>query len=285
MRVEVSHRRECVEEGLAVVTRTPLEQFGQTGDRVEGARGHSVGVGSHPTREQCASVGNIDGNLVGDGESLLELSGHADKLVDGLLHVLDLGEEVLAVAQLEAELAAGVAHDDCEGIRANNAGRGVDSVEVGAAVDAVEEAEAILELAVAHLESVEIGPELHRNETAATVKDRASGFDDRTGTANSVVDNLPEAGVGDGGIGIRNGNADRLAVIGATEVAPALQRSVVGDEEREAFDVVGERIIELDDGNDLGEAVPSLFDSSLNVAVFEVSCHSVFSFLQCVVVD
>jgi len=285
MRVEVGHRRESVEEGLAVVTRTPLEQFGQAGHGVEGTSRQAVGFSRRPTREQGASVSRSHRDFVRDGQRLLELSGHADKLVNGLLHVLDLGEEVLAVAHLEAELAAGVAHHDREGVRANNAGRGVDPVEVGRAVDAVEEAEPILELTVANLENVQIGAELHRNETAAAVINRASGFDGGTGTANGVLDDLPEAGVGDRGISIRNGNADRLAVVAAPEVAPTLQRSVVGDEERETFDVVGERILKLDHGNDLGKTVPSLFDSSLNVAIFEMSCHIIFSFLQCVVVD
>ena len=285
MRVEVGDGGESVEKGLAVVTRTPLEQFGQAVDRVEGPRRETVGFSRRPTSEQRASVSRSDRDLVRDGQRLLELSGHADKLVDGLLHVLNLGEEVLAVTHLEAELAAGVTHDDCERVRADDAGRRVDPVEVGRTVDAVEQRETVLEVTVPNLERIQIGAELHRNETAATVIDRASGFDGCARTANGVLNDLPEAGVGDGRIGIRNGNADRLAIVAAPEVAPAFQRSVVGDEEGETLDVIGESVLKLNDGNDLGEAVPSLFDSSLNVAIFEMSCHSIFSFLQCVEVD
>jgi len=182
------------------------------------------------------------------------------------------------VAHLEAELAAGVTHHDCEGVRANDASRGVHPVEVSAAVDAVEQRETVLELAITHLESVEIGSQLDRHETAATIIDRASGFDHRTRTANSVLDDFPEASVGNGRVSIGNRNSDRLAVVTATEVAPTVERSVVGDQQGQTFNVERERIVELNDGNDLGEAVPSLFDSSLNVAIFQMSCHSIFSF-------
>jgi len=285
VRVVVGDGGESVEQRLAVVSSTPLIQFGEPVHRVEGTGRKAVGLARGPTSEQGTSIGGADRDLVCNRQRLLELSGHADKLVDGLLHVLDLGQQVLAVAHLEPELARIVAHDDGERVRANDAGRGVDPVEVGRAVDAVEEAEAVLELAVANLENIQIGAELHRNETAATVIDRASGFDGCARTANGVLNDLPEAGVGDGGIGIRNRNADRLAIVAALEVAPALQRSIVGDEQRKAFDVERERIVKRDDGNDLGETVPRLFDSSLNVAVFEMSCHSILSFLQCVVVD
>ena len=180
MRVEVGHRRESVEEGLAVVTSTPLEQFGQAGYGVERPRRQAVGFSSSPTSEQGTSVSRSYWNLVRDDESLLELSGHANKLVNRLFHVLDLGQEVLGVAHLEAELAAGVTHHDREGVRADNAGRRVDPVEVGRTVDAVEEAEAVLELAVTNLENVKVSAKLHRNETAATIIDRASRFDGGT---------------------------------------------------------------------------------------------------------
>jgi len=179
MGIVIGDRRKGVEQGLAVVTSTTLEQFGQAGHRVEGASRQTVGLSRCPTCEQGSRILSGDGDLVGDGQRLPELSGHAEELVDGLLHVFDLGGEVLGVAHLEAELAAHIAHDDCEGVRANNASRGVDSIEVGRTVDAVEEAEPILELAVANLESVEIGAELDGHETAAAVIDRASRFDDR----------------------------------------------------------------------------------------------------------
>ena len=285
MRVEVGHGRESVEQGLAVVSRTPLEQFSETTNGVEGARRHSVGIGSRPTSEQRPSVSRRDGNLVGDFQRLLELSGDTDELVDGLLHVLNLGKEVLGVADLETELARSVAHHHCEGVGANDAGRGVDPVEVSAAVDAVQEAETVLELTVANLENVEIGSELDGDETAAAIIDRASGFDGGSGSANSVLDDFPEATVGESLIRLGNRNASGFAVIAATEVAPALQRSVVGDEEGETLNLKRESVVEGDDGNDLGEAVPSLFDTSLNVAIFQMSCHSVVFFLQCVVVD
>ena len=182
------------------------------------------------------------------------------------------------MAHLKTELARVIAHYHCEGVRANDAGRGVHAVEVGAAVDAVEQRKTVLELAITHLESVEIGSQLDRHETAATIIDRASGFDHRTRTANSVLDDLPETRVGDCRVSIGNRNSDRLAIVTATEVAPTVERSIVGDQQGKPFDIERERIVELNDGNDLGEAVPSLFDSSLNVAIFLMSCHSIFSF-------
>jgi len=278
MRVEISHGRESVKERLAIVSRSPLEQLGQASDGVEGPRGKAVGFSSRPTCEQGTSVSSGKGNLVRDGESLLELSGHADKLVDGLFHVLDFGKEVLGVAHFETELTRSVTHYHCEGVRANDAGRGVDPVEVGAAVDAVEQRKTVLELTFAHLESVEVSAKFHRNETAATIIDRASGFDHRTAAAHCILDDLPETGVGDCRVSVGNRNSDRLAVVAATKVAPASERSVVCDQQGKTFDIEREGIVELNNGNDLGEAVPSLFDSSLNVAIFQVSCHSVFSF-------
>ncbi len=105
MRIKIGDGRESVEEGLAVVTSTTLKQFGQSGYGVESPRRHSVGICTSPTSEKRASVNRSDGDFVGDLQSPLELSGHADKLVNGLFHVLNFRKEILGVADLEAELA------------------------------------------------------------------------------------------------------------------------------------------------------------------------------------
>ena len=278
MRIEVGHGRESVEQGLAIVSRTPLKQLGKASDRVEGPRRHTVGIGTSPTSEQGASVRRSHGNLVGDLQRLLELSSDSDELVDGLFHVLNLGKEVLGMADLETKLASSVTHHHLESVGANDAGRGVDPVEVGAAVDAVEEAEAVLELAVAYIESVEIGSQLDGDETAAAIIDRASRFDDGSSTADSVLDDFPEATIGESLIRLGDRNASGFAVVAATEVAPAFQRSVVGDEQRETLNLKRESVVESDNRDDLRKSLPSHFKTGLNVASFNVVSHSVFSF-------
>ena len=95
MGVEIGDGGKSVEQGLAVVSCTTLKQFGQPGYGVESPRRHSVRICTSPTSEKRASVSRSDGDFVGDLQSLLELGGHADKLIDSLLHVFDLGENVL----------------------------------------------------------------------------------------------------------------------------------------------------------------------------------------------
>ncbi len=182
------------------------------------------------------------------------------------------------MAHFETELTRSVTHYHCEGVRANDAGRGVDPVEVGRAVDAVEEAEAVLELAVADIESVEIGSQLDGDETAAAIIDRASRFDDGSSTADSVLDDFPEATIGESLIRLGDRNASGFAVVAATEVAPAFKRSVVGDEQRETLNLKRESVVESDNRDDLRKSLPSHFKTGLNVASFNVVSHNVFSF-------
>ena len=155
-----------------------------------------------------------------------------------------------------------------KGVGANDASRGVHAVEIGRTVDTVEEAETVLELAISDSEVINIGAKFDSDEAAATVIDGASGFDDRARSSHCILHDLPEASVGESDVGLKHGNASGFAVVAATEETPAFQGSVVGNEEREAFDLERERIVELDNGDYIGGTVPSLLGSGLNVALF-----------------
>ena len=188
------------------------------------------------------------------------------------------------MADLKTELARSVAHNDREGVGANDASRGVDSVEIGRAVDAVEDAEAVLELAISDSEVINISAKFDSNEAAATVIDGASRFDDGVSSANRILNDLPKASVGESGIRLRDRNSSGFAIVAATEEAPTFQRSVVRHQQGKAFDLKRESVFVLNDGNDLGETLPSHLRTGLNVAIFNVVTHNFF-FLQCVVVN
>ena len=272
--VEIRHCAEGVEQSLAAIARATFEQIGQTANRVESAGADALVLVGNPTSEQCASLGDLHGELVRDFQRLLELGVDANEIVNRLFHVLDLGHHVLAVPDLETEFARIVAHHDGEGVRAHNARRGVDSVQVGALIDAVEQAEAVLETALSDLVFVHIRSQLHGDEATATVEQGACGFDDRAGTAHAVVHDFPEPLVRDSGVGVGNGDASGLAVVGAAEVSPALQRGIVANQQRLAFDFVGESVGKFDDRLDDSAAVPSHFETNVNVADRSVTSHS-----------
>jgi len=281
MRVVVGDGRENVEEGLAVVASPALVQVSQSADDVVTAGRDASLVIADPTSEELASLDLGDGNRFGNLQRRLELRRHAHKRVDGLFHVLNLGQEVLGMADLETELARIVTHHQLEGVGANDAGRGVDPVEVSGLVDAVEEREPILEGAIPNLEVIHVGAELHRHKATATVEDSASGLDGGISASDGVLDDLPEASVGESLITIGNRLPGRLVVVGATEVGPALKGAVIGSVKLLAFNVERESVRISDGGDDLGETVPSLFDTGLNVASFKLMSHSVFLSAMC----
>lgn len=278
VRIEVSHCAESVEQGFTTISSAPSEQLGQAPDSVERTSGETVGLLGDPASEERTSLIQLDWNLIRDLQRLLELGGDTDELVDCLLHVLNLGHQILRVPQLETELAGPVAHRHRERVRADNAGAAVHAVQIRALVDAVEQGEPILELTITHLECIKIGLEFDGHEAAATVENRSSRLDHCTSSADSILHDLPETLVRHGAVSLRNRLADRLAVVGAAEVAPSLQLFLVLGEQRLTLDVERERIREVDNGNDLSHAVPRHLKSGLNVTIFNVCWHTVFSF-------
>jgi len=178
------------------------------------------------------------------------------------------------VTQLELELARTVTHDDAERVRANDAGGTVDAVQVGRLVNAVQQAEPVLEHAVANLELVKVGAQTDRDETTAAIVERTCALDDSARSAHCVVDDLPEPLVRDGLVCIRQRLASRLAVVRTTEVVVAFPLRSIVKVNVTLFDFVRERIPEVDDRNDLGHSMPRHLGSGLNVAINDFSRHS-----------
>ncbi len=274
VRVEVSHGRDAVEQRLAPIASPGAVKAHQTVNRVFGSHRQLGGTVAKPTGEEVASIRFPKRLRRGNPKGFVELGLNAEHRIQSLVHVVDAGNEVLAVRNAEAELTRLVANGGLRRIVADDADARIHAMEEGAAVDAVDERDAVLERASADLGLIVRQPD--REETAGTVEQSSSRFDNGTGTGQGFGASIPKRTVVEGDVSVGNGLAD-IVTVRRTEHGEAvnlLNLSGVGVDGNPAqFDFLGENEFLGDFLANTGQVVPSHLNAILEVQFHDFMCH------------
>jgi hypothetical protein len=274
MAVEVSHGGNAVQQRLAPIASTGAIQTNQPVNRVRGSHRELRRTVTNPTGEEVASIRFPKRLRSGNPKGFVELGLDAKHRIQRLVHVVDAGREVLPVRDAEAELARLVSDCGLCRVGANHTNARVHAMEEGAAVDAVDERDAVFERASTDSGLIVRQPD--REETPGTVEKGASRFDNRTGTGKGFGASIPERVVIECHIGIGNGFANVVTVRRTEHREPLdpLDLSGVGVDGNPAqLDFLGENQFLGDFLHNTGQVMPSHFDSVLEVEVHDFMCH------------